>query len=36
MPPPSELEVVLFWTVGIVVTIFAGGVMVYAINFHLW
>jgi hypothetical protein len=36
MPCPNQLEVVLFWTVGIVITIFAGSFMVYASYFHLW
>jgi hypothetical protein len=34
--PPSELEVVLFWIVGTVVTISSGGVAIYASQFHLW
>jgi hypothetical protein len=33
---PSELEVVLFWIVGTVVTISSGGVAIYASQFHLW
>jgi hypothetical protein len=36
MPPPSQLEVLLFWTVGIVITIFSGGVAIYASHFRLW
>jgi hypothetical protein len=30
MPPPSQLEVVAFWIVGIVITILSGGVAIYA------
>ena len=30
MPPPSQLEVVVFWVIGIVVTILSGGVAIYA------
>jgi hypothetical protein len=26
LPPPSELEIVLFWIVGIVMALFSGGV----------
>jgi hypothetical protein len=36
MPPSNQLEVVLFWIVGIVITIFGGGVMIYSNHFHLW
>jgi hypothetical protein len=34
--PPSQLEVVLFWIVGMVTTILSGGVAIYASHFHLW
>jgi hypothetical protein len=34
--PPSQLEVVLFWIVGMVTTIASGGVAIYASHFHLW
>jgi hypothetical protein len=34
--PPSQLEVVLFWIVGTVVTIASGGVAIYADHYHLW
>jgi hypothetical protein len=34
--PPSQLEIVLFWIVGMVMTIFSGGVAIYASHFHLW
>jgi hypothetical protein len=30
MGPPSELEIFLFWTVGIVITILSGAVAIYA------
>jgi hypothetical protein len=36
MPPPNQIEVVVFWIGGILITIIAGGVMVYASYFHLW
>src|SRR5271165_5156516 len=36
MPPPSKLEVFLFWVVGIVITIVSGGVAIYASHLHLW
>jgi hypothetical protein len=36
MPPPSQLEVFLFWVVGIVITILSGGVAIYASHLHLW
>jgi hypothetical protein len=36
MPPPNEIEAVLFWAVGTAITIFAGGVMIYSSYFHLW
>jgi hypothetical protein len=36
MPPPSPLEVFLFWVVGIVITILSGGVVIYASHLHLW
>jgi hypothetical protein len=35
-PPPSQLEVFLFWVVGIVITILSGGVAIYASHLHLW
>ena len=34
--PPSQLEVVLFWIVGMVTTILSGGVAIYASHYHLW
>jgi hypothetical protein len=34
--PPSQLEVVLFWIVGMVTTILSGGVAIYADHYHLW
>ena len=34
--PPSQLEVVLFWIVGMVTTIVSGGVAIYASHYHLW
>jgi hypothetical protein len=34
--PPSRLEVVLFWIVGMVTTILSGGVAIYADHYHLW
>jgi hypothetical protein len=36
MPPPSQLEIAVFWIAGIVITILSGGVAVYASHFHLW
>jgi hypothetical protein len=36
MPSPSKLEVFLFWTAGIVIMIFSGGVAIYASHLHLW
>jgi hypothetical protein len=36
MPPPSQLEVVAFWIVGIVITILSGGLAIYASHHHLW
>jgi hypothetical protein len=36
MLPPSQLEVVVFWIVGIVITILSGGVAIYASHHHLW
>jgi hypothetical protein len=36
MPPPSQLEVFLFWVVGIVITTLSGGVAIYASHLHLW
>jgi hypothetical protein len=34
--PPSQLEVVLFWIVGLVTTILSGAVAIYASHYHLW
>jgi hypothetical protein len=34
--PPSQLEVVLFWIVGMVTTIASGAVAIYASHYHLW
>jgi hypothetical protein len=34
--PPSQLEVVLFWIVGMVTTILSGAVAIYADHYHLW
>jgi hypothetical protein len=34
--PPSQLEIVLFWTVGLATTILSGAVAIYASHFHLW
>jgi hypothetical protein len=34
--PPSQLEVVLFWIVGMVTTILSGAVAIYASHYHLW
>ena len=34
--PPSQLEVIVFWIVGIVTTIASGGVAIYASHHHLW
>jgi hypothetical protein len=36
MPPPSRIEIVIFWTVGIVITIASGAVAIYATHLHLW
>jgi hypothetical protein len=36
MPPPSQFEVVVFWIVGIMVTMLSGGVAIYASYHHLW
>jgi hypothetical protein len=33
MPPPSQLEIVVIWITGIVVTILSGGVAIYASHF---
>jgi hypothetical protein len=30
MPPPSQIEVVVFWITGIAVTILSGSVAIYA------
>jgi hypothetical protein len=34
--PPSQLEVVLFWIVGLTTTILSGAVAIYASHYHLW
>jgi hypothetical protein len=34
--PESQLEVVLFWIVGMVTTILSGAVAIYADHYHLW
>jgi hypothetical protein len=34
--PPSQLEIVLFWIVGLVTTVISGGVAIYASHYHLW
>jgi hypothetical protein len=34
--PPSQIEVVLFWIVGLVTTVLSGAVAIYASNYHLW
>jgi hypothetical protein len=34
--PPSQLEVVLFWIVGLTTTICSGAVAIYASHYHLW
>ena len=34
--PPSHLEVVIFWIVGMVTAILSGGVAIYASQSHLW
>jgi hypothetical protein len=36
VPPPSKLEVFLFWAVGLVITILSGGVVIYASHLHIW
>jgi hypothetical protein len=36
MPPTSQFEVVVFWIVGIVITVLSGGVAIYASHHHLW
>jgi hypothetical protein len=36
MPPPSRLEVILFWIGGIVITMLSGAVVIYATHRHLW
>jgi hypothetical protein len=36
MSPPSQLEVFLFWVVGVVITVLSGGVAIYASHLHLW
>ena len=33
--PPSHLEVMLFWIVGMATTILSGGVAIYVIQFDL-
>jgi hypothetical protein len=34
--PPSQLEVTLFWIVGLTTTILSGAVAIYASHHHLW
>jgi hypothetical protein len=34
LPPPSRLELLLFWTAGFVIAILSGAVAIYVINFH--
>jgi hypothetical protein len=34
LPPPSQLEVVMFWTAGLVIAILSGAIAIYVINFH--
>jgi hypothetical protein len=36
MRPPSQLEVVVFWIVGIAITIVSGAIAIYASHHHLW
>jgi hypothetical protein len=36
LPPPSQLEVVVFWVAGIAITILSGGVAICASHHHLW
>jgi hypothetical protein len=36
MPPPSQLEIILFWATGVAIMILSGGVAIYASYFHLW
>jgi hypothetical protein len=37
LPPPSQLEIILFWTTGIAIALISGGrVAVYAFRLHLW
>jgi hypothetical protein len=36
VPPPSKVEVFLFWAVGLVITILSGGVVIYASHLHIW
>jgi hypothetical protein len=36
LPPPSQLEIVLFWLTGVVIALLSGGVAIYASRFHLW
>jgi hypothetical protein len=36
MPPPSQLEVAVFWIVGIAITILSGGIAIYASHYRLW
>jgi hypothetical protein len=36
MSTPSQLEIVLFWIAGIVITILSGGVAIYASYHHRW
>jgi hypothetical protein len=35
LPPPSELEIVLFWITGIVIALFSGGLAISASHYHL-
>jgi hypothetical protein len=36
LAPPSQVEIVLFWIVGMVTTIASGAVAIYASHYHLW
>jgi hypothetical protein len=36
MQPPGNLEVFLFWAVGMVVAILSGAVAIYASQHQLW
>jgi hypothetical protein len=35
MPSPSQFEVVVFWIVGIVITMLSGGGAIYATHYRL-